>query len=377
MRTFKQFFMERVYDVYAVPTDARNEEEPSLVGQADEPTLAKIARRTHKFDTSAEEKLNTFLTKIGFDTPPAYLQTFEAVLDKHGVDYERFADFFGKSKNKYNDFATFTGRGDMDFYNKVQDRIVGAEDSRSGRQTGFGVEDPYGFYNDLCKIQFAQGRVAVGECEFMLAVLTEGLKGQTGDIGTLKAGGKEYEIGTQNKVISKGIKDIVKNTVPVTRASKLTPGNIWNEKKPNLMWTSENMNEWVYFKEANSDAAFNGLEERCQRLAAEELQSRRVDFDTRRKIFSSCVLHKYITSHQDNCIIIFNGGSGGIYGGHGARSGAGRQARGADEFRQCRWLECGENSGRDAEWVFTNCVDQGWFNFSIDSSLLVRISYTV
>ena len=377
MKTFKQYFTERVYDVYSVPTDARNEEEPSLVGQADDATLAKIVRRTHKFDTSAEEKLNTFLTKIGFDNPPAYLQAFEAVLDKHGVDYARFADFFSKSKNKYNDFSAFTGNGDMDFYSKVESRIVGAEERRTGRQTGFGVDNPYQFYNDLCKIQFAQGRVAVGECEFMLAVLTEGLKGQTGDIGTLKAGGKEYEIGTQNKVISKGIKDIVKETVPVTRESQLEPGNIWNEKKKNLMWTSKNMNSWIYFKEANRDVTFNGLEERCQALAARELQTRRVDSETRRKLFASCVLHKYVTSHKDNCIIIFNGGAAGIYGGRGARSAAGQEARNTDEFRLCRWLECGENSGKDAEWIFQNCVDNNWYNFTIDSSLLVRISYKV
>ena len=104
MKTFKQFFMERVYDVFAVPSDMRAEEEPREIGQADDSALDKIIRRTHKYDTNAEKKLQTFLSSIGFDKPDAYNQAFERVLDAHGVDFIQFEKFYSKSKNRYKDF---------------------------------------------------------------------------------------------------------------------------------------------------------------------------------------------------------------------------------------------------------------------------------
>ena len=380
--------MERVYDVFAVASDMRDEEEPRAIGQADDTALDKIIRRTHKYDTKAEEKLETFLTSIGFDKPDAYSYAFERVLDAHGVDFIQFEKFYSRSKNLYKDFLQFTGAGETDFYEVVKPRIVGKIDSRSKQQTGWNIKDPYGFYNDLCKIAFAQSRTAVGECEFMLAVLTEGLKGKTGDIG-LRAGGLDYEIGTQKKIISKSIKDIAKKTVP-TPGNVPPPGNIWDSNSnKNLWWTEQNLNEWIYFKEANMDVKFTGLQERVEKLAAKELQQRATDVEARKRLFCSCVLHKYITSHGDRCIVVFNGGTSGQYGPVGKIDRATRgdlttpeyreAERAGTEFKRCRWLELGEPHN-DAEWVFRHCVDgiKGgvpWFTFAIDSGLNVRISF--
>jgi len=363
MKTFKTFFEDQEYDVAAKPVGKDSGYE--YIGKADSQALAKITRRTHKYGSSADEKIETYLNGIGFNFPDAYRQSFELILDNHNVDFNKLEAFYNNKKG-FNDFGTFVGRGDINFYEQVEDRI----------KNDIGVENPYGFYNDLCKVAHAQSRTAVGECEFMLAILTEGMKGKTGDIGTegIEASGREFEIGTQEKIISKGIKDIVSKTVP-TPSSKLAPGNIWDQNSKETMWTSENMNDWIFFKQ-NTNVKFNGLEQRCEALAKKELETGVVDIETRRRLFSSCVLHKYITSHNDNCIIIFNGGSAGRYGGSGRMSAASRQnARKSEEFQVCRWLELGENSGRDAEWVFKNCVDDNWFNFGIKSDLSVRISY--
>ena len=385
MITFKQFF-ETVYDVWAAPADSRGEGDVEVVGQADDATLDKIRTRSRKYVQNADKVMWKFLKTIGFDDDN-YKMSLEAVLDAHQVDYIQFAKFLSRSKSRYSDFKRFTGANQGDFFSIVEPRIVGGIESRSGEATGLGVANAYQFYNDLCKIAHPQGRVGVGEGEFMLAVLTEGKKGETGDISTMKAGGKEYEIGTQKKIISKGIKDIVKFTVPVTRQSQVTVGNIWDpqgDKK--LHWTVKNMNQWIYFKEADMDVKFGGLEKRAKKLADEERASGIVDFEKRRRIFCSCVLHKYITSHKDDCIIVFNGGGAGTYGVAGRVSKAirgelsGPEYRAAErastEFKHCRWLQLGENAGKNLEWVFKKCVDSNWFDFEFDSDLKVRIKYT-
>ena len=81
MKTFKTFFEDQEYDVAAKPVGKDSGYE--YIGKADSQALAKITRRTHKYGSSADEKIETYLNGIGFNFPDAYRQSFELILDSH------------------------------------------------------------------------------------------------------------------------------------------------------------------------------------------------------------------------------------------------------------------------------------------------------
>jgi hypothetical protein len=363
MKPFKHFFEDddTVYDVAAKPA-APEQGDWAPVGQADDDALDKIKRRTHKYETDADAVVERFLDKIGF-LDKNYTNSLTDVLDAFDVDYIKFATFLQKSKSKSSYLKSFRGKGEDDFFEKIKSRIV--------TQLDISEEEAYPFYHELCKINHPQGRVGVGECEFMLAVLTEGVKGITGDIGTLKANGREYEVGTQSKVISNDISREIYKTVP-TSQSRIEAGNLWNDDYPDMKWTQENMNEWITTSN-DSFVNFDGLEQMAEEIFMEERLTG-VNEEKRKQVFCCCVLHKYLSNHKDDVIVLFNGGAKRF----GKKKGVERDVhRSRAEFLHCRWMAVGTKANVPLITLFKECVKSlPWFGFTISGKdRVVRITY--
>ena len=355
MKTYKQFFNEQEYDVAAKPVDQSSGYEH--IGRADAAALSKIKRRSQKYEQKAEDTIKNFLDTIGFGDEN-YTNSFDNVLDKYNADYISLANYL-KNKNRQRQLKVFAegagAKGDVDIFNQLNSR------NRVAAIFGIPSDQAYNLYRDLCTIKHAQSRTAVGEAEFMLGVLTEGQKGKTGDIGaTIRSEDKEYEIGTQNKVISKPaeLADDMYVTVPRNKKDQsIQIGNIWSEtEENNYSWTSEYLNELIAPGQDSVD--FTGVERFSQQVANNERQSGTVDYYRRHQIFGAAQLYKYILNHNDNFIVIFD-------------AGAKISSRKAAPFTRCRYYDV---KSTPFTTLLNDCLN-GWFTFSIDKDKTIRIMY--
>lgn len=357
MRKFKQFFNEQEYDVAAKPVG--QEDGYEYIGKADVSALTKIKRRSQKYEQQAEETVKSFLETIGFGDEN-YTNSFDTVLDRYNADYISLASYL-KNKHKNNQLKMFKegpgAKGDIEIFSQLNSR------NRISKIFGISPDKAYSLYVDLCTIKHAQARTAVGEAEFMLGVLTEGQKGKTGDIGaTIKSQDKEYEIGTQNKVISKPaeLADDMYLTVPKAKKDvSIQPGNIWSEEEKgnNYSWTNEYLNEIIAPGQAAVD--FTGIENVCQQVANAERQAGVVDVYKRHQIFGAAQLYKYIINHNDNFIVLFDAGA--------KASGASKKA----PFTKCRYYDVRSTPFMT---LLNDCLNR-WFIFNIDKDKTIRIMY--
>lgn len=350
MKTFKQFFEDdQLGDVDIYAKEPNKEIEP--LGQVTGPGKEKILKYIGKVAEDGDTLIKNLITDSEFDTIQ-YHRSFRAILDEHDINWPEFRDHVNTRFTtglKLTNYFRGTN-GEVDFvrvFKPVTDSLLINPQ-----------QDGDSFFKEIFTLNHSIGNTAVGDGEFLLGIIGNGVKGKTGDVDVLKLSKEDptaLEVGTWSKIIGassreKGRKGIALKLLQLVVASK--PG-MWTEETFSACdeilnnfktLTPEQKAYIVDLLEANSGTGYGPV-------------------TPLNRIIGSVVLYDYIIDHGDNFVVIINYSSGG------AQSKKMTKARtdvGLYKARFCSPKRLG------LEKTINLSLEKNYFGFSIDKSA-VRI----
>ena len=293
MKSFKQFFEDdEIGDIDIYAKEPRKKFEP--LGQVTAPGKDKITKYIGKVSQQGDEMIAKLIKQSKFDTIQ-YHRSMRSILDEHEINWPEFkkhVDTRFKSGIKLTNY--FRGvAGEVDFlraFKPETDKLL----------VNPQVEGD-AFFEELFTLNHAIGNTAVGDGEFLLGIVGNGVKGKKGDVDVLRLARKgktALEVGTWSKIIGassrekgrKGVALKLRNLVLENR-----PG-AWQEEARTLF--GELIDTFEMLTPADKDYVFSLLEAHSGTKTGPYLPINR--------IIGSVVLYDYIIGHGDNFIAVIN-----------------------------------------------------------------------
>ena len=354
MKTFKQFF-ENTVDIAAIPPGGS----PVSLGTVDADEVKKIANYVDRLSSGSQQDIVNLINTSKFDTSGGnyeknkYYQVFAYLLsnEKYKIDWNKFKEHtknrFTQNnlqnlfKDKYGSFNLYT-----DFAEPILSKFV--------------KDNVLDFFEELFVINPAIGGTSVGDGEFILGILGNGIKGRTGDVDVIQIDGTEttLEVGTSNKIIGgssreKGYMSLARTIIDAIKAP------IVNETD---MYFNNEEQKWSYVQQlllkypvlsGNLDWLVDLLKEVADEDRQEDVESRGRGGGTAgnselNRILGGIVLYDYIIGHNDDIIV-------SIY--HGAKKPAGFNKY---DVRYANIPALG------LEGTINLMLEKDWYNFNID-----------
>ncbi len=319
MKTFKQYFEDNTSgNVDIIARDPDGSAEP--LGQTDARGKQAISGYINRFNQGADSLIEKLVNDSGFDTKD-YHALFANVInnDKYNIDWKAFKQHVDNRFDNYDLGDRFNKTvGEFNLYQELLPII-----------NNFVKSNQSEFFNEVFQISTKMANTAVGDGEFILGIVGNGIKGTVGDVDVLytdKQEGLALEVGTQDKIIGassreKGAKGNTRKIwewmlVPIANKvdvyydpKKL---NVWEDEAAReravlpLFDTYKNINnadaKWIYdliVKEGLNDTEINPE------------TMRPVDNNPKsnlNRILGGLVMYDYITEHKDDVIVSINFG---------------------------------------------------------------------
>ena len=326
MKTFRQFFEDTTdVKILAQPEGER----PTELGVVDRPQADQISNYVSRVSSKSEAEISKLIQQSKFSTggddekDNKYYQVFDYLLYNpvYDIDWPAFREHVN-NRFKTNNLATLFNQ-DYGQFNLKDDFALPILNKFVRKN----VDD---FFQKLFVINPAMGGTSVGDGEFILGILGNGVKGDVGDVDVvadnsdgLQIGNSNVtlEVGTQNKIIGESSR----SKTYVTVARKLMNAmsaeiGTTVEAKEEIAFQN-NQQKWAYIKTLVKDL---GVADRDSSLIVNTLRQaakQDIDVDSEdpanrlparstfiNRVIGGVVMYKYITDHNDDIIVSINYG---------------------------------------------------------------------
>lgn len=370
MKTFKTFFNEATSDIDITATGPGGAVQ---LGTVDKDQANMVANYVDKLAAGGESDILDLIRDSQFDTATGgdpkdnkYFKVFDYLLhdpkNKYKIDWKAFKEH---KENRFRDnnlkdwFSGEHGQFNLfkDFAEPILSKFVKAN-----------VED---FFKELFVINPAIGGTSVGDGEFVLGILGNGIKGNTGDVDLIDGlpidhlkihgGDVTLEVGTNDKIIGassreSGYMTTARNIVDAIRAPVNEAIGFGFDNDPQKwqyiqgelgkydIFKGQNL-KWLIdlLKEASKEdyKKFKGKTREIETTAGESLINR---------FIGSIVLYDYIIGHNDDIIV-------SIY-----YASSQNKLPGAYNLYDVRWANL---RSMNLEGTVNFLTQNDWYNFNI------------
>ena len=296
MKSFKTFYEDNQLgdiDIYAQEPGAQ----PVPLGQVDEPGLKTISKYIYKVNERGDDLIKELIESSRFDTKD-YHRAFKSVLEEFDINWSAFAEHVntrfesGIQLNKL-----FRGKSNQ--FN-LKEKLQPTLNAWLNSPEEVGDE----FFDEMYSLKHSIGTTSVGDGEFLLGIVGNGVKGTVGDVDVITARGKALEIGAQRKIIGastreKGAKGTASRILSIVQNIGKQPAGTNSD------------NDWMDIREllrSNykilSEQELQYIEETLSVYSTEP--KRRGQKWSPSIIVGSVVLYDYIKDHADDYIVLVN-----------------------------------------------------------------------
>ena len=314
MKTFKQFF-ENTVDIAAIPAGGS----PVSLGTIDADEVNKVANYVDRLSSGAQQDIINLIKTSRFDTSGGnyeknkYYQVFAYLLssEKYKIHWPSFKEHTENRFTQNNLQKLFKNDyGSFNLYKDFAEPIL----------SKFVKSNVLDFFEELFVINPAIGGTSVGDGEFILGILGNGVKGGVGDVDVIQIDGTEttLEVGTSNKIIGgssreKGYLSLAKTLIDAIKAPIVNETN---------MYFDDEEQRWAYVQtlllkypvlSGNLDWLIELLQEAADDDRVEDVETRGRQAVTAgnselNRIIGGIVLYDYIIGHNDDIIVsIYHG----------------------------------------------------------------------
>jgi hypothetical protein len=325
MKTFKNFFeagQSGDIDIFAKPPRGR----PQSLGQTNADGQQAISGYINRFNQGADALIDELITSSGFDTND-YHALFRHVInnDKYAVNWEGFKAHVEHRFNKH-DLGDWFNQEAGDF-NMLQAFLPIIRE--------FVTANEEEFFREVFKISNKMSGTAVGDGEFIMGIIGNGIKGKKGDVDVIYTGGGSgltLEVGTQKKIVgqssrSKGVQGLTRKIwqyflLPLADNvdPEYAPTGRDRVKGGQLnVWADDEQRRQAIIPLLDQFGAINTKQATWvyEKIVADGLESDEIDpskmlpvlnnpQSTVNRILGGLVLYDYITEHNDDIIVSIN-----------------------------------------------------------------------
>lgn len=351
MKTFKQFFedvsssADQIGNVDIYAKEPNKEIEP--LGQVSTPDKVKISKYIGKVAEDGDTLIQDLIKDSEFDTIQ-YHRSFRAILDEHDINWPVFRKHV---KNRFKTGLKLTNyfkgsAGQVDFvrvFKPITDSLLVNPD-----------QDGDNFFKEIFTLNHSIGNTAVGDGEFLLGIIGNGVKGKTGDVDVLrltKKGSTALEVGTWSKIIGASSREKNRKGIAL-ELLQLAVNNRQDTWTPETFETCERLLQ--NFKTLTPEHIQYVID-----LIVTNSGTKYGPFTPLNRIIGSVVLYDYILDHGDNFVVIINYSSGGA---DSPKMTKARSDLGLYNARFCNPARLG------LEGTINLSLEKNYFGFSIDKS---------
>jgi len=321
MITFKQFFNEATPDIDITATGPGG---AAQLGTVDQDQADMVANYVDKLAAGSESDILDLIRDSQFDTAAGgdpkdnkYFKVFDYLLfdNKYKIDWQAFKEH---KENRFRDnnlkdwFSGQHGQFNLfkDFAEPILSKFVKAN-----------VED---FFKEIFVINPQIGGTAVGDGEFVLGILGNGIKGNTGDVDLidglpidhLKIHGADVtlEVGTNDKIIGassreSGYMTTARNIVDAIRAPvNEATGFVFDNHPQKWQYIQGELGKYDIFQGQNLKWLIDLLKE-ASKEDYKKFKGKHLETETAagesliNRFIGSIVLYDYIIGHNDDIIV--------------------------------------------------------------------------
>jgi len=361
MKTFKQFFNEATPDIDITATSPGSR--PAQLGTVDKDQAKKIANYVGRVSSGGEQDIIDLIDASKFDTSGGdyeknkYYQVFDYLLynEKYKINWKAF---------KQHTVNRFTKNNLQKWFNKPYGEFNLYEDFAGPILSKFVKANVEEFFQELFVINPAIGGTSVGDGEFVLGILGNGIKGQTGDvdvidgepIDTIQISGTELtlEVGTSNKIIGgssreKSYLSLARNIIDSIWAPVLETKDIaFNTEEEKWSYIDTLLQKYPVLEGQNLNWLLELLQEASHDDRYSDVAGEAAGGSDLNRLVGGIVLYDYIVGHGDDIIV-------SIY--HGVTKPPGFNAY---DVRYANVNQLG------LEGTINLMLQKGWYNFNID-----------
>ena len=380
MKTFRQFFTEAEADINIKAVGPGMD---TNLGSVDKDQAGMVANYVDKISHGGQDVILDLIKDSQFDTATGgepkdnkYYRVFDYLLydEKYKIDWQAFKKH-QQTRFKANDLIKlFSGTsGSFNLYSDFAEPIL----------SKFVKSNVDSFFKELFVINPAIGGTSVGDGEFVLGVLGNGIKGVTGDvdlvdkqpIDNLKIPGANItlEVGTNNKIIGSSSREkkymtTARNIITAVRAPLVNGGQI---READEFFFNSDAQRWHYIsKEIGNFGVLKGqnikwLADTLKHASHEDY----IDYKGKEylstpeaagkslinRIVGGMVMYDYLIGHGDDIIV-------SIYFSSQANKQSAKLPPGYTEY-DVRWLNARQLG---LEGTINFIVKNKWYNFNID-----------
>jgi hypothetical protein len=340
MKVFKQFFEDNEtigdIDIYA----DRPGERPQPLGQVNEPGLQTISKFIYKVNKDGDKLIRDLVDDSKFNTKD-YHRTFKSVLEEFDIDWGAFANHV---QNRFDDgiklHELFSGQsGEVNLKDACRPVLLPLLKNPG---------DYDRFFEELFSLKHSISTTSVGDGEFLLGIIGNGIKGTVGDVDVIikdKETNQAFEIGAQKKII--GASSRVKGSKGV--AFDIIETMIGYPDDEQYLWLEQQIaNTYTTLNKGN----VNYILRQLKVYAGQEPVHGQFTTFPPVLIVGGMVLYDYIKGHNDDYIVIVN---------HSSRSSNMSKEPGAAHF-DCRFANI---KNMTLATVVELCLKHKFFKFEM------------
>ena len=353
MKTFKTFFNEATPDIDITATPAGGQ--PAQLGTVDGAQAKKIANYVGRVSSGGEEDIINLIKKSEFDTSGGdyeknkYYQVFDYLLynEKYKIDWKLFKQHVSNR---------FTKNNLQKWFNKPYGQFNLYKDFAGPILSKFVKANVEEFFQELFVINPAIGGTSVGDGEFVLGILGNGIKGGTGDVDVIQIDGTEttLEVGTSNKIIGgssreKSYLSLARNIIDSVHAPVLENKDIaFNTEREKWSYINTLLQKYPVLEGQNLNWLLKLLQEASHDDRYSDVAGEAAGGSDLNRLVGGIVLYDYIVGHGDDIIV-------SIY--HGVTKPTGFSAY---DVRYANVNQLG------LEGTINLMLQEDWYNFNID-----------
>ena len=356
MKTFKQYFTEaEASQIYAVTADGDTKQ----LGDVEPDQLAQIVRYIDSLHKGGNNLIEKLIADSKFDSSKSggvkgndYLSMFRALMadPAYEIDWSAFKNHVETRFERGDLSDDIPGtHGQWNLYTKyipiIKTFIKTNEDQ---------------FFENLFTMSFPIGGTSVGDGEFLLGIIGNGVKGDVGDVdyNRLDAGNLVVEVGTSKKIIGEsnrtGEGTNVAKRIRTMLLDSFANGTIGDNK----LWSDITMLLDQKFASTFSGVKFEDYTNLLYKLLITDMGDRdpktvynyfQKESSSLSRAIGGLILYNYLHLHGDDVIMSINYGA--------------KQKPGFDTY-ETRYMKVTGNPIQFIKFI----VEKGWYNFELGTN---------
>jgi hypothetical protein len=360
MIKFKTFFEDNYGDIDILAKEPKKK--ARSLGQVTADDMNAILRHIDSLNQGGNdmiEKLiadSEFITRTGRQEINEYLRGFRSIMAdrKYDIDWTAFKNHVDNrfQRSLLDDVAPSHGTLQLD---KLYLPII----------SQFVKTNPEQFFEEVFTMSYPIGGTSVGDGEFLLGIIGNGKKGQSGDVDVVEKQPKgriiseegiAIEVGTAAKIIGassreSGYKNLAREIRDIIVKYGISDERIWNEIHPRL-----DMYEVIGGGAPDGDRNLKVMENMLMKYSGDPPKQLEKQNSNLTRVIGGLVLYDYLAGHQDDVIMSINYGTKRYRKSH---------KEGSIPLYQARYAYIG-HGGYDLQGTINLMISENFYNFQLD-----------